>query len=776
MKNIIISTKTLILIPVLFVIILIGKVFLNYNSSQDRMYDFVQKQAQTLNEFMVVHRNYYQDLYLNKTIPLNEKTLLGLPAYSSFNISKQFSAQNYFDISVQTVSQRARNQKNNADKNELKAIDFFNKNREQKEYFNSEEDYFQYATPLFIQAKCLACHGAKESAPKFISQKYHTAYDYKVGELRGIISIKVPKEKIGDYFISTLVKDIVFDIFIVLIIFLTTSYLVKYFRSLSRNLEVQVKEKTNELQKNVAFLKSHQLAMDESSIVSKADLKGNITYVNDNFCKITRYTKDEVIGKPHSLLRHPSNPKSTFVNLWETIKEKKVWKGILQNQGKNSDYWVDIVILPILDNDNNIVEYIAIRHDITKMIHQQEVLDSAANTDTLTGLGNRYKLNNDTKNSINPALAILNIDGFSQINDFYGHEKGDVVIRNLGIQLEKLKNDKNYTLYHLQGDEYVLFNQNIDKQKFIDKITQITSLVSTAPILLDSEEIYLNLSTAISFEEKSKILQTADMALKVARKENKNVVVYNDDISLNDEYENNIKWAKKIKDGLEQDKFIPVFQPIVNNHNKKWEKYEALVRLEDDGKLISPYFFLEISKKTKHYTDITKVMLKKSFDMFKDRTEEFSVNLTIEDILNEDIKIYIFAMLEEYQIGNRVVFEIVESESIENFEQIAIFITKIKSYGSKIAIDDFGTGYSNFEYLMKVKADYIKIDGSMIKNIDKDSDAEMVVSTIVDFAKKMGMKTIAEFVETQSILDKVNELGIDYTQGYFYSEPKRDID
>ena len=775
MKNIIISTKTLILIPVLFVIILIGKVFLNYNSSQDRMYDFVQKQAQTLNEFMVVHRNYYQDLYLNKTIPLNEKTLLGLPAYSSFDISKQFSNQNYFDISVQTVSQRARNPKNNADKNELKAIDFFNKNKEQKEYFNSEEDYFQYATPLFIQAKCLACHGTKESAPKFISQKYDTAYDYKVGELRGIISIKVPKEKIGDYFTSSLVKDIVFDIFIVLIIFLTTSYLVKYFRSLSKNLEVQVEEKTNELQKNVAFLKSHQLAMDESSIISKADLKGNITYVNANFCKVSGYTKEEVIGKPHSLLRHPSNPKSTFVNMWETIKEKKVWKGILQNKGKNSDYWVDIVILPILDNSDNIVEYIAIRHDITKMIHQQEVLDNAANTDTLTGLGNRYKLNNDIKNSINPALAILNIDNFSQINDFYGHDKGDIVIRNLGVYLEKLKNDKNYTLFHLQGDEYVLLNQNIDKQKFIDKITQITSLVSTAPIILDSEEIYLNLSTAISFESKDKIHTTADMALKIAKKENKNIVVYSDLISLNDQYQNNMKWAKKIKDGLEQDKFTPVFQPIVNNQTKKWEKYEALVRLEDDGKLVSPYFFLEISKKTKHYTDITKVMLKKSFEMFKNRDEEFSVNLTIEDIVNEDIKTYIFDILEEYQIGNRVVFEIVESESIENFEQIAVFIEKIKSHGSKIAIDDFGTGYSNFEYLMKVKADYIKIDGSMIKNIDKDKDAEMVVSTIVDFAKKMGMKTIAEFVETQSILDKVNELGIDYTQGYFYSEPKREL-
>lgn len=113
-----------------------------------------------------------------------------------------------------------------------------------------------------------------------------------------------------------------------------------------------------------------------------------------------------------------------------------------------------------------------------------------------------------------------------------------------------------------------------------------------------------------------------------------------------------------------------------------------------------------------------------------------------------------------------------ESESIENFAEIAAFIASVKSFGAKIAIDDFGTGYSNFEYLLRLKADYIKIDGSMIRNIDSDGDAQIVVSTIVDFAKKMGVKTIAEFVENESIYNKVKELGIDYSQGYYFSEPK----
>lgn len=132
-------------------------------------------------------------------------------------------------------------------------------------------------------------------------------------------------------------------------------------------------------------------------------------------------------------------------------------------------------------------------------------------------------------------------------------------------------------------------------------------------------------------------------------------------------------------------------------------------------------------------------------------------------------------MLEKYKIGSRVVFEIVESESIEKFEQVRNFIEKVKSYECKIAIDDFGTGYSNFEYLLKLNADYIKIDGSMIKDIDTSKEAEIVVSTIVGFAKKMGIKTIAEFVENESILEKVKEMGIDYSQGYYFSAPKLDI-
>ena len=218
---------------------------------------------------------------------------------------------------------------------------------------------------------------------------------------------------------------------------------------------------------------------------------------------------------------------------------------------------------------------------------------------------------------------------------------------------------------------------------------------------------------------------------------------------------------------------IPYYQPIVNNKTGEWEKYESLVRMiDEDGKVITPYFFLEIAKLTKYYETLTKTVIKKSFDTFKNSAKEFSINLTIKDIMNLDMQAYIYKTLQEYNIGKQVVFEIVESEGIEEYETVIEFINNVKKQGCKIAIDDFGTGYSNFNYLLKLQADYIKLDASLIKNIETDVNARILVKTIVGFAKELDILTIAEYVENNRVYEIVKEIGIDYSQGYFFSEPR----
>jgi EAL domain-containing protein (putative c-di-GMP-specific phosphodiesterase class I) len=214
----------------------------------------------------------------------------------------------------------------------------------------------------------------------------------------------------------------------------------------------------------------------------------------------------------------------------------------------------------------------------------------------------------------------------------------------------------------------------------------------------------------------------------------------------------------------------------MDNSTNTIHKYESLIRLIDkQGNIVTPWHFLEIAKKAKLYKKLTKIVLKKSFEAFKNNTYEFSVNLTIEDILDKEIQAYIFQTLQEYNMSHRVIFEIVESESIENFDEIEKFIQKVKAYGCKIAIDDFGTGYSNFEYLMRLQADFIKIDGSIIRTIVKDKRSEILTSVIVAFAKEMNIKTIGEYVETKEIQDKLVELGVNKSQGYYFDEPRAEI-
>jgi len=253
-------------------------------------------------------------------------------------------------------------------------------------------------------------------------------------------------------------------------------------------------------------------------------------------------------------------------------------------------------------------------------------------------------------------------------------------------------------------------------------------------------------------------------------------IIYSKDLQLEKFYENNRIWAVRIKNALNDDRIVPFYQAIYNTKTKKIEKYECLVRLiGKDGKVYSPFYFLDIAKKSRQYLLITKKVIEKSFEYFKDKDFEFSINLTLEDIIDKNMREFILKKLHEYNIGHKVVFEIVESEEIVDFDEINEFIANVRELGCKIAIDDFGSGYSNFAYLIKLKADYIKIDGSLIKDILTNKNSEEIVSTIINFSKKQGFKTIAEFVSSKELFDKISELGIDYVQGYYIGEPKKTI-
>jgi EAL domain-containing protein (putative c-di-GMP-specific phosphodiesterase class I) len=229
-----------------------------------------------------------------------------------------------------------------------------------------------------------------------------------------------------------------------------------------------------------------------------------------------------------------------------------------------------------------------------------------------------------------------------------------------------------------------------------------------------------------------------------------------------------------MKKAIDSYNIVSYFQPIINNRTKQIEKYESLVRLIDEkGNILSPNFFLNVSKEGNYHSKITSIVLENSFKALKQTSVSIAINLSVLDIEKREIREKFLSLLQENQSDTqRIVLELTEEENIKNFKNIKEFIKKIKYLGVKIAIDDFGVGYSGFERVLDYKPDILKIDGRLIKNINKDKVTYSIVEAIVFFAKKEQLKTIAEYVENKAIYTTLCKLGIDYSQGYYFGKPK----
>ena len=327
-------------------------------------------------------------------------------------------------------------------------------------------------------------------------------------------------------------------------------------------------------------------------------------------------------------------------------------------------------------------------------------------------------------------------------------------------------------IYRLGADEAAVLNKNIQsEQKFKETIKHLIRNLEHETIYIEEEDLEVNISlhAGISFESEHS-LEKANIALIHAKKEYIDLVIYDKKLEAENKQVENLEKIMKIKNAIKNYDFIAYYQPIVNK-NREVVKYEALVRMKDKKEISSPYYFLDIAKKTKYYPHITRSMVFQAFKEFSDRDLSFSINIEADDILNEETQSFIKNQLENFNDPSRVIFELVESESIHNIAGIKEFIGFVKNKGAKIAIDDFGTGYSNFSYLLDLEPDYLKIDGSLIININTDTKAYNIVKTLVSFAHNLEIKVIAEFIHSKEILAICEELDIDEFQGYLFGEP-----
>jgi len=395
--------------------------------------------------------------------------------------------------------------------------------------------------------------------------------------------------------------------------------------------------------------------------------------------------------------------------------------------------------------------------------------------DNLTQLPNRSKLIHDVRDdTINiDALAVIDLNSFKEINDFFGHRIGDSILKkvvDIINEMIKFVTDK-VKLYKFSADVYCLANKGLSHSDFENMITYILASIESNVIRENEHEIDVRATAGITFSPKNNKLITADLALQAAKKQHKNYLVFYEELDNIREYEKNMLWTKKLKKAMDSDNIIVYFQPLVNNKTMHVDKYECLVRMLDDEKVIAPFFFLDISKKANKYRSITKIVIEKSFQKFENLEFEFSINVSYEDIQDSELIDFIKEKLAIYDVASRVVWEILEDEGIKNYDLLFDFIKEVKALGCKVAIDDFGSGYSNFEHLLKMNVDYLKIDASLVRNVAVDENSYKIVKTIIEFAKSLHLQTIAEYVENEEIFKITKDLGANYSQGYHFSAP-----
>lgn len=402
-------------------------------------------------------------------------------------------------------------------------------------------------------------------------------------------------------------------------------------------------------------------------------------------------------------------------------------------------------------------------------------LNKRANYDGLTQLLSRQRLLYDLGVQQNFSIAIVDIDRFKEINNYLGITSGDHVLKSTAELLTRFFHPLNYQVYRLSGDEFAVVHyedSDTSGAKFKQTIVNFLNDFENQELSFGDEHLVLSMSAGVANSDASEPMVAAMTALGYAKKTKQKLVVFCKDLPVIQEYGTNLKITKVIKHAIADDLVFAHFQPIQCLAKEKVVKYEALMRIQDEnGKLYYPLDFLTIAKHMGTYDVLSKTIIQKALKAFSATDLSLTINLSTRDIESEHIYGFLEELQAHYGMMHRVVFEITEQEGISDFETVRDFAKKAKKMGAKIAIDDFGSGYSNFENIIHLEVDFLKIDGSLIKNILTDKNAHIVVETIVSFAKKLGIATIAEFISSEAIYAKVKAMGIDFAQGYYVGKP-----
>ncbi len=404
-------------------------------------------------------------------------------------------------------------------------------------------------------------------------------------------------------------------------------------------------------------------------------------------------------------------------------------------------------------------------------------------TDPLTQIFNRNYLR-DLLNDLNIAkyqIIMLDIDHFKKVNDSYGHKIGDNILHDISAIIKETIRNKDIFV-RFGGEEFLVFiyRNNLDDRVAKGVAERIRKKIKETTFSYEELSINITVSMGVTCTPEhskniSDAIKHADEMLYIAKKEGRNRVICSDDINKEIENDTSLHF-NEIQEAIEHQQVICHYQAIFNTKTKKVDKYEALVRIKKEDKIIYPNDFLPKIMHTNIYNQLTKIVLETVFTKIRDNQASISVNLNFSDILNNEIFGIIIDELEQNKaFSSQLIIELLEHELIDANQTFSDKINQIKGYGVKIAIDDFGTGFASYNIFQTIPIDIIKIDGSLIKNLDHSEISQKIVRSIIALTKELNIETVAEFVYSKEVMKITETLEVDALQGFYLARPQGEL-
>lgn len=521
------------------------------------------------------------------------------------------------------------------------------------------------------------------------------------------------------------------------------------------------------------------------------DLSNNIISINSAFTEITGYNETDVLGKNPRILSSGKHNKQFYNDMWESINTSGKWSSEIYNKHKGGHIYCELLSINLVKNKLGTTDYyVSLFNDITEHKKAQETIHKQANFDSLTHLQNRamfqIKLEKQrlisNRNKLPFALLFVDLDHFKNVNDSLGHEIGDSLLVEASTRIMHSVRETD-VVARFGGDEFTIILPDIEDTDCIGRVAQDIILELSKPFDLGLNKVYVSASIGIALypddaDTLSGLLRNADQAMYKAKKNGRSRFNYFTS-SMHTLAQERQTLISDLHNALELKEFELYYQPIFDLKTEKIIKAEALIRWNHPTRgLVNPDDFIPLSEKCGVIVALGDWVFKEAASQTKEWLDKYNLDLQI-SINKSPIQFKFESKAESWvkfinDIGlssENIVIEITENVLMDNENDILDKLLKLREAGFQIALDDFGTGYSSISYLKKFDIDYIKIDRSFVSNLTLDSQDMILCEAIIGMTHKLGIKVIAEGIETQSQNELLNFMGCDYGQGYLFSKP-----